>query len=142
MMSQKKLWLIFCLVSSAACHQTPSDPLGHTPGAVAYRKNCISCHLPQGQGIAGVQPPLAQTPVPIGDPQALLGWVMFGQRPAALPAGQYSGQMPQFQYLSDQELADLLTYVRHSFGNQASEITVDQVKAARQAHSQIPTPKQ
>jgi mono/diheme cytochrome c family protein len=81
-----------------------------------------------------MQPPLAGTPVAIGDPAELLGWVMFGRRPAALPAGVYHGVMPQFGYLSDDELATILTHVRSSFGNHAPPVTPAMVAAARAAH--------
>lgn len=119
----------------AGCQKAvPPDPLAHTPGAKAYRNNCLACHQAQGQGVPSVQPPLALTPVPNGDVATLLGWVMYGDRPTALPKGQYSGVMPQFSYLSDDELAALLTYVRSSFGNHASAVSVDDVKAVRDAH--------
>ena len=65
------------------------------------------------------------------DPEVLLAWVMFGVRPTVLPAGHYAGVMPQFNYLSDADLAAILSYVRSSFGNQSSVITVEQVASVR-----------
>jgi len=111
---------------------TPTAPA--TPGARLYVANCIACHQPNGEGVAGLQPPLAGTPVTIGDAPDLLGWVMFGQRPAALPKGLYGGVMPQFSYLSDADLAALLTHVRSSFGNHAPSVTPPMVAEARAAH--------
>jgi mono/diheme cytochrome c family protein len=84
--------------------------------------------------VRGLQPPLAGTPVAVGDPQQLLAWVMFGARPAALPRGVYGGVMPQFSYLSDAELATLLSYVRSSFGNQSAPVSAEMVAEARAAH--------
>jgi mono/diheme cytochrome c family protein len=104
------------------------------PGERLYALNCVACHQQHGEGVRGMQPPLAGTPVPVGDPSVLLAWVMFGERPAALPRGQYAGVMPQFAYLKDADLAALLTYVRRSFGNHASEVTPEMVAAARAAH--------
>jgi len=83
-----------------------------------------------------MQPPLAATPVPLGDAGVMLAWVMYGQRPAALPRGVYAGVMPQFAYLTDADLAALVTHVRSSFGNQASAITPAMVGAMRRAHPQ------
>jgi len=134
------LGVILCTVLIGACSQSPKDPLAKTPGAVAYRKYCVSCHLVEGQGIAGVQPPLAKTPVPNGSVDDLLNWVMYGKRPEALPVGHYSGVMPQFAYVSDAELADLLTYVRSSFGNQAGAVTVADVARVRSAHDHAAKP--
>jgi cytochrome c6 len=117
----------------AACGGSdPAAPPG--PGERLYANNCLACHQRHGEGVPGVQPALAGTPVPAGDPDELLRWVMFGERPAALARGKYSGVMPQFGYLSDADLATLLTYVRASFGNQAAPITPAMVAAARAAH--------
>jgi mono/diheme cytochrome c family protein len=104
-----------------------------TPGARLYVAYCLACHQASGAGVKGVQPPLAGTPVTIGDPAELLGWVMFGTRPATLPKGAYSGVMPQFSYLGDADLAALLTHVRASFGNHAPAVTPAMVAAARAA---------
>jgi mono/diheme cytochrome c family protein len=121
-------------IALAACGPGGGPTPPPSAGSRLYVNNCLACHLANGQGVPGVQPPLAGTPVPRGDPGELLGWVMFGARPAALPRGQYSGAMPQFAYLSDDELAALLSYVRSSFGNQAGPITPAMVAAARAAH--------
>ncbi len=119
------------LAACGAGHHPPAPP---SPGARLYVNNCLACHLGDGAGVPGVQPPLAGTPLPGGDPDVLLRWVMFGERPAALPRGQYSGVMPQFGYLSDDDLAALLSYVRSSFGNHAAPITPATVAAVRAAH--------
>lgn len=110
------------------------QPAAPVPGERLYALNCIACHQQHGEGVRGMQPPLAGTAVPIGEPAVLLAWVMFGERPAALPRGQYAGVMPQFAYLKDADLAALLTYVRSSFGNHASAITPEMVAAVRAAH--------
>jgi len=106
-----------------------------SPGQRLYVANCLSCHQRDGAGVAGVQPPLAGTPVPTGDADTLIRWVLFGDRPAALPRGAYSGVMPQFGYLADADVAALLTYVRGAFGNHAEPITPEMVAAARAAHA-------
>lgn len=126
--------LLFAVLGSlGACGGGGATPQA-SPGERAYATNCLSCHQKNGEGVRGLQPPLAGTPVPVGDPAALLGWVMYGERPAALPRGQYAGVMPQFAYLKDTDLAALLTYVRSSFGNHAGAVTPAMVAAARAAH--------
>jgi len=102
-----------------------------TPGGTLYLTNCSACHQLDGQGVAAMYPPLAATPVTLGDPAPLLAWVLFGERPAALPKGQYAGLMPQFSYLSDADVALILTHVRSSFGNHAAAITPAMVATAR-----------
>ena len=120
------------LLGAVACGGGP--PAAPVPGERLYALNCVACHQQHGEGVRGMQPPLAGTAVPVGDPSVLLAWVMFGERPAALPRGQYAGVMPQFAYLKDADLAALLTYVRSSFGNHASAITPEMVAAVRAAH--------
>jgi len=115
----------------------PGSPAPARPASAAerlYLATCAACHRPDGSGVAGVQPPLAGTPVTTGDPDELLGWVMYGRRPAGLPRGGYGGIMPQFSYLSDEDLATLLTHVRSSFGNHATPVTPAMVAAARARH--------
>lgn len=127
---------VACLFVLAACGgPAPGAGTPATPGSRLYGANCLACHQRNGEGVKGLQPALAGTPVTVGDPQALIAWVMYGQRPDALPRGQYSGVMPQFAYLKDEDLAQLLTHVRTSFGNQASPITAAQVAAVRAARA-------
>jgi len=117
----------------AACG--PARPAADaSPGERLYAMNCRSCHGAAGEGVRGMQPPLAGTPVPNGAPDVLLAWVMYGRRPAVLPRGVYAGVMPQFAYLTDTDLAALLTWVRGSFGNHAAPITPQMVASARLAH--------
>jgi mono/diheme cytochrome c family protein len=106
-----------------------------SPGARLYMQNCIACHQRDGEGVPGVQPALAGTPVTLGDPEQLLAWVMYGVRPETLPKGEYRGVMPQFAYLSDADLATLATHVRTSFGNSASAVGPDLVASVRAAHA-------
>lgn len=113
-----------------------APPVQASPGARLYMQHCIACHQRNGEGVPGVQPALAGTPVTIGDPAELAAWVMYNQRPATLPAGKYRGVMPQFAYLSDTDLAALLTHVRTNFGNSASPVTPDQIAQVRAARAQ------
>jgi mono/diheme cytochrome c family protein len=106
-----------------------------SPGARLYVQNCIACHGRNGEGVPGVQPSLAGTALTVGDPEPLLAWVMFGVRPESLPKGQYRGVMPQYAYLSDADLAVLITHVRSSFGNSASAVGPDLVAKVRAAHA-------
>jgi mono/diheme cytochrome c family protein len=106
-----------------------------SPGARLYIQNCVACHQRNGEGVPGVQPSLAGTALTIGDPEPLLAWVMYGVRPETLPKGQYRGVMPQYAYLSDADLAELMTYVRTSFGNSASAVGPDLVAKVRAAHA-------
>ena len=117
---------------ASGCSRAPA-PKPAERGAQLYVTNCMACHQKQGEGVAGLQPPLSGTPVPNGDPAVLAAWVMFGTRPSALPRGHYANVMPQFAYLSDADLAALLSYVRGSFGNHADAVTPELIAGVRAA---------
>ena len=104
-----------------------------TPGAGVYLTNCVGCHGPNGMGM-GLQPPLPGSATVNGEASALAAWVMFGVRPSTSPAGKYQPMMPQFHYLKDQELAEVLTHVRTQWGNQSAPVTAETIRAVRAAH--------
>ena len=85
----------------------------------------MSCHQDKGQGIAGLFPPLAETKWVTGDREQLIDAVLEGLSGEIEVNGKkYNQEMPGFKsLLSDQEIASVLTYIRSSFGNKASEIT-------------------
>lgn len=99
-------------------------------GADLFDGNCSACHQPTGEGIPGVYPSLAGSPIVLGDPRALALWVVRGERPATMPPGRYSTAMPQFGWLEPADAAALLTYLRSSFGNHAPPVEVPTVASA------------
>ncbi len=133
-LSSRWLWpfcgLALFAVLTACGSAPPKDR-----GAQLYVGMCQSCHQSNGQGAKGLYAPLAGTPVPNGDPEEMISWILYGDRPASLPRGQYSGAMPQFGFLSDQDAAAVATFVRRSFGNNASEVTPEVVARVRARHT-------
>jgi alcohol dehydrogenase (quinone), cytochrome c subunit len=92
------------------------------PGAKIYLDNCAACHRPDGVGYERVFPRLAGNPVvQAGSPQSLISIVLDGSqtpRTARTPA-QFT--MPRFAWrLSDKDVADVVNFVRTSWGNSAS----------------------
>jgi mono/diheme cytochrome c family protein len=106
-----------------------ASPMRRT-GAELFDGNCSACHQPSGEGVPGVYPALAGSPTVLGDPRALVRWVIHGQRAPSMPAGRYSTVMPRFGWLKDAEAADLLTYLRSSFGNHAPPVDAATVASA------------
>lgn len=93
---------------------------------------CAACHQNDGKGASGRFPPLAGTDWVTGDKERLIGVVMNGLEGSIVVNGEtYINAMPQHSFLSDDEIAKVLTYIRQSFGNNASEITVEEVKNIR-----------
>ena len=129
---QKFLLLSIALISAAAC--SPRAPVVESPAVQAgeriYSSNCVPCHQQNGQGLPGIYPSLAGSPVVLGDPGALALWVIKGQRPFSMPAGRYSTVMLQFGWMNPVDAAALFSYLRSSFGNSAAPVDAATVAAA------------
>ena len=79
-----------------------------------------------------MNPPLVKTTYVTGDKKKLIKWVLKGSVENIPIDGQtYSNNMPAQAYLTDQQIADVLTYVRSSFGNKATAVTAAEVKTVR-----------
>jgi cytochrome c6 len=99
------------------------DPAAAQGGAQLYADNCVACHRPTGLGVNGAFPPLAGSPLATGDPTAAALRVLNGR-----------GGMPAFKAaLTDAQIADVLTYVRSTWGNKARKVLPATVTAARGA---------
>ena len=108
-------------------------------GQTVYMQVCFACHQPTGQGLPGMFPPLASSDwVAAKKPDRIIRMVLHGftgpitlnGKPFASPAPLMP---PQGAALSDTQIADVLTYVRSSFGNKAGAVTPAEVAAIREA---------
>jgi len=106
------------------------------PGARVYNEYCSNCHVTSGAGYYPYQPPLAGNPV-VMDPDAssLINITLNGSLRVVADQGRPDvNDMPYFrQLLSDQDIADAITYVRSSWGNSAGAVTAAQVAEIRTA---------
>jgi mono/diheme cytochrome c family protein len=99
-------------------------------GARIYNGNCSACHQQDARGIPGVYPSLVGSPLVLGDPSVLALWVVKGRRPSSMPTGRYPTTMMQFGWMSAQDAAALLTYLRGSHGNEAPPVEASLVALA------------
>ena len=110
-------------------------PTGQTVakrGKQVYETTCIACHQKDGGGVPHLNPPLIKTEYVLGDKSRLIQIVLKGlNKPIEIEDETYTNVMPAQTQLNDQQIADVLTYVRSNFGNKASAITVAEVKAER-----------
>ena len=110
----------------------PGIPASIARGKVVYTKNCLSCHFVDGGGVPNMNPPLIKTSYVLGDKTKLIKVVLNGfAQNVEIDGETYSNNMAPHNFLSDQEIADVLTYVRSSFGNKASAIKAAEVKVVR-----------
>ncbi len=101
-------------------------------GKDVYASQCITCHLEQGEGIEGVYPPLAKSDYLMADKKRSIEQVLYGLTGEIKVKGvAYDGVMTGFDGLSDQEVSDVLNYIRNSFGNKGAAVTPEEIKAVR-----------
>lgn len=102
------------------------------PGYKVYASVCLACHMANGTGVPGMYPPLAKTEWINGDKERLIRITIQGLSGKIEVNGiTYNNIMPPNSHLSNQEIADVLTYIRQSFGNDADEVTVEEVQRVR-----------
>jgi alcohol dehydrogenase (quinone), cytochrome c subunit len=110
---------------------------GHAsePGAATYATSCASCHGLDAKGFAPYLPPLAGNPTVLGgDPSSVINLVLNGSVPLVVKGTPDAYRMPQFRLrFSDQEIADVVTFIRGGWGNQASPVTAAQVAELRKS---------
>jgi mono/diheme cytochrome c family protein len=107
---------------------------GAADGAQLYAGKCAGCHQVNGQGIAGVFPPLAGSPWVVESETRLVQILLHGiQGPIEVAGTTYNGLMPPWKSLPDEEIAAIATYVRTAWGNAASPVTVGVVQGQRAA---------
>lgn len=133
------------LLGATALYSCSHSPNNHTSaadlgkavaaGKIVYTNNCASCHQADGGGVQHMNPPLIKTTYVSGDKTTLVKILLNGfQDNVEINGSTYSNVMASHDFLKDQEIADVLTYVRNSFGNKADPVTADEVKAIRAAN--------
>jgi mono/diheme cytochrome c family protein len=111
------------------------DAAAMKAGAQVYFDSCTACHHDRGQGSPRLFPPLAGSAVSQqSDPASLIHLILAGGRAAPTPKRPSPIAMPSFAWkLTDQEIADVATYVRNSWGNRASPVSASDVATLRKA---------
>lgn len=108
-------------------------------GATVYAEFCQSCHRADGNGVPRIFPALAgNSAVLPDDPGSLVRVVLAGGRMPATETGGTAYAMPGFTRLSDAEVADVLTFIRSSWGNNAPAVRPKDVAEARSATATTP----
>jgi glucose/arabinose dehydrogenase len=102
------------------------------PGKRVYQTYCASCHMMSGKGAPGMNPPLIETDWVLGDKDRLIKVVLNGlSDPIEIKGEIYQNIMASHAFLTDQQIADVLSFIRNNWGNSASYVTVDEVSASR-----------
>jgi mono/diheme cytochrome c family protein len=121
------------LLALSCAGQSPAFdlPASLVAGKKIYTAQCRSCHLETGLGIPGVYPPMAGSDFLMTSDKRIVNLVLRGiSGPVRVNGIDYDGEMPRFAF-SDNEVADVLNYIRHAFGNNGAVITPATVAVLR-----------
>ncbi len=100
-------------------------------GRTVYTQNCVACHQAEGQGIPGAFPPLAKSDWLNQDPKRAIAVVKTGlSGPITVNGNKFDGVMPALA-LSNEDIANVLTYVYASWGNSKRVVTAAEVGAIK-----------
>jgi nitrite reductase (NO-forming) len=129
-------------LKAAVAHEISSNPkiadlnkeIQMQKGRGVYLQTCFVCHQPNGAGVADQIPPLAKSDflaAPANRERIIRG-VLFGQADEMVVNGKhFKNTMIPLNYLSDEQIANVLTYVRNTWGNSGDAVTVEEVAKIR-----------
>jgi mono/diheme cytochrome c family protein len=100
-------------------------------GKEVYTAQCITCHMEKGEGLEGAFPPLAKADYLMADKNRSIKQIIEGVTGEMKVNGVvYNGAMPAID-LTDEQVSDVLNYVRNSWGNKGAAVTPSEVKSQR-----------
>lgn len=101
-------------------------------GKKIYNAYCLSCHMQDAMGVPRLNPPLAGSELLVKEKTKPIRIVLRGSEELkGETSGEYTNTMMPLSTLSDEEIADVLTFARNSFGNKAPKIKKADVKNER-----------
>ncbi len=104
-------------------------------GAKIYSQYCFVCHMNDGNGVPGLNPPLVNSPWVQGDKTQLISIVLKGSQGGQyeMNGEKFTNMMIAHNFLTDDEIAAVLTYVRSNFENNADAVTNKEVAEVRKS---------
>lgn len=107
-------------------------------GRAVYMQTCFVCHQPNGKGVPGQIPPLAKSDLLMADKAGAIRGVLQGRNGQVTVNGKtYNGIMIPLNQLKDEQVADVITYVRNNWGNSGAGATPQEVKAIRKTTTEV-----
>ncbi|WP_341221664.1 copper-containing nitrite reductase [Polaribacter atrinae] len=103
-------------------------------GKQLYMTTCFACHQGEGQGIPNAFPPLAKSDYLNADVKRAIGIVLHGKTGEITVNGKKYNSVMTRQTLTEEEVADVLTYVYNSWGNNKTNVTISDVKEVKNSH--------
>jgi mono/diheme cytochrome c family protein len=133
-MSSKSVWalLLALFLFVVGCKEDAVSKAAMNNGKKVYDNYCLGCHMQDAMGVPGLNPPLAGSGLLLTDKIKPIRIVLRGSDELQdQPKRDYKNAMAALNTLTDQEIADVLTFARNSFGNKGTVVTADEVKQER-----------
>ena len=125
--------LLFATLLSTICLsfvQTSTPNASIQNGKKVYETYCISCHMENGMGVEGAFPSLVKTGN-LSDKNRLVKIILLGMRgPLIIKGTSFDGEMAGIE-MTDKEVADVINYIRNTWGNKAPLVQVSEIPAAK-----------
>lgn len=126
------LIVICLLLLSWKPYVSNASQLKGPKGKKTYDRECSPCHAADAKGIPAFSPPLSGSKIVLGPGNKLIRVLLKGSAELKnYPGRNNKNEMPSQADLKDRRIANLLTYIRSNFGNNAPAITADEVKEVR-----------
>ncbi len=110
-------------------------------GKSIYYTQCVTCHQDKGEGIPTVYPPLAKSDFLFKESEKSISFVLNGASESITVNGiEYTGEMTNFD-LTDEQVSDVLNFIRNSWGNSGEPITLETVRNSRKKSETIKNKK-
>ena len=95
-------------------------------GKIVYEDFCVTCHLPNGEGVENTFPPLAKSDYLMENREASIRGVKYGQRGELEVNGVLYNNTMMPMGLTDDEIADVMNYVYNSWGNKNNKMVTEE----------------
>jgi mono/diheme cytochrome c family protein len=119
--------------SQIQIQETPQAPSKPEEGEGLYIKYCLSCHQKDGSGVPNMYPPIHKSDWVNGDKNKLIKVLLNGlEGDIEVNGDPYNQVMPKQNYLTDLQIARVLTYIRQNFGNNAGVVKPGDVTDLRE----------
>jgi mono/diheme cytochrome c family protein len=104
-------------------------------GKEVYDRECLVCHMADGSGVPLMYPPVIESESVSGNTDSLIVLILEGMSgPVVIKGEEYNSIMPPMKdVLNDQEVTDLINYLRNSFGNSGELVSPEQVAVIRES---------
>lgn len=123
-------FLFFFVVAQSANQKIARTAIDR--GRKVYETHCLSCHMANGEGVPRMNPSLVRSKYVTGSKTRLIRIVLRGSKELENePDRFFTNPMAPMNHLNDQQIAEVLSFIRNNFGNKASAVTAGDVRYVR-----------